>query len=102
MYQKSVTGRRPDNLAKALECHTIALRVLGSLGKNRPIAVEHVSIALVHEYSDFVGNGRSANKDMENAMRCFDMCKEVRPDEILLDEFVKKHCAKGADARKAA
>ena len=40
--------------------------------------------------------------NMEKAMRCFDACKEVRPNETLPDEFLKKQWARGAYARKAA
>ena len=42
----------------------------------------------------------SLRENMEKAMRCFDACKEVRSGETLPDDFVKKHCAKGAKARK--
>jgi hypothetical protein len=39
--------------------------------------------------------------NMEKAMRCFDACKKVRPDETLPDDFLKKHMTRGAAARKA-
>ena len=35
-------------------------------------------------------------------MRFFDACKEVRPDETLPDELLKKLWAKGAESREAA
>ena len=59
-----------------------------------------VQMKLCEAYMQRVEGVRRDN--MEKAMMCFDACKEVRHDETLPDDFLKKHWARGADARKAA
>jgi tetratricopeptide (TPR) repeat protein len=58
-----------------------------------------VQMQLCAAYMQRVEGVRREN--MEKAMRCFDKCKEVRPNEQLPDEFLKKQWARGADARQA-
>ena len=86
---------RCENVEKAIGYYESAIEVFTK--EAFPVKWADVQMKLCAAYMQRVEGVRRDN--LEKAMRCFDACKEVRPEQILPSEFLKKQWAKGADAR---
>jgi hypothetical protein len=89
---------RRANVEKAIGYCESALKVLTK--EAFPDEWADLQMKMCGAYMQRVDGGRREN--MEKAMRCFNSRKEVRPDETLPADFLKKQWARGADARKNA
>jgi hypothetical protein len=87
---------RKANMEKVIVHYLAAAEVLTK--EEFPERWADIQMNLCDAYLQRVEGVRREN--MENAMKCFNACKEVRGDDLLPADWLKQQWAKGAEARR--
>jgi hypothetical protein len=89
-------AERKANMEKVIAHYLAAAEVLTK--EEFPKRWAHIQMSLCDAYLQRVEGVRREN--MENAMKCFNACEEVRGDDPLPADWLKQQWEKGAEARR--
>jgi hypothetical protein len=89
-------AERKANMEKVIAHYLAAAEVLTK--EEFPERWADIQMSLCDAYLQRVEGVRREN--MENAMKCFNACKEVRGDDTLPADWLKQQWEKGAEARR--
>jgi hypothetical protein len=89
-------AERKANMEKVIAHYLAAAEVLTK--EEFPERWAEIQMSLCDAYLQRVEGVRREN--MENAMKCFNACKEVRGDDTLPADWLKHQWEKGAEARR--
>jgi hypothetical protein len=89
-------AERKANMEKVISHYLAAAEVLTK--EEFPERWADIQMSLCDAYLQRVEGVRREN--MENAMKCFDACKEVRGEDTLPSDWLKQQWEKGAEARR--